>query len=456
MFRVRSVLYSFLVIFFLSSCASLPPVNDIIYGPLNFRSPSMAGPRGELTPAQSKRIWERLARDSGSRDLLTRQTLVIEELTGRPLIVGNKVTLLISGEVTYKAMTKAIRAARDHINFETFIFEDDEVGRRFADLLIEKQREGVQVNLIYDSAGSFNTPAAFFQELMSYGINVAQFNPVNPLKAKKADFLTHRDHRKILVIDGKIAFTGGVNISAVYSSSPSGAKVKGEPWRDTDIQVEGPAVAEFQRLFIDTWNRQKAPELAERNYFPKLDQKGNDLIQLVGSTPGERNRDTYVMYVSAITFAQKSIHLTNAYFVPDEQTVRALMDAAQRGLDVRIILPSTSDSSLVFWAGRSYYSELLESGVRLYERGGGMLHAKTAVIDSVWSTVGSSNFDLWSFARNDEVNTVILGHDFAAEMEAMFAADLKASEEMTPEKWKSRPLPGRIRELFSRLISYWL
>ncbi len=441
----------------LAGCATLPDVGDIIYGPLDIRMVRVVGARGELSAQRSKQIVERLQRQSGSTDLLARQTLVLQEITGSPLIAGNKATLLKDGEATYGAMMKAIRGARDHINFETFIFEDDEVGRRFADLLMEKQEQGVQVNLIYDSVGSKNTPEDFFKRLRDCGMKVLEFNPVNPLKARKVDFLTHRDHRKTLVVDGEIAFTGGVNISGVYSSSPSGLGSGGkEPWRDTHVQIEGPAVAEFQKLFLDTWKRQKGPELAERNYFPELKPKGNELIQVIGNTPGEMSRVTFIMYVSAITFAQKSVHLTNAYFVPDEQMVRALMDAAGRGLDVRLIVPGGSDSALALNAGRSYYAELLESGVKLYERRGGMLHAKTAVIDGVWSTVGSTNMDLWSFARNDEVNAIILGQDFASQMEEMFEGDIKASNEIRLEEWKSRPLTSHLKEWFSRLLSYWL
>ena len=439
-----------------AGCATLPDVGDIIYGPLDFRSPQVVGAHGELSPTTSKRIIGRLERESGSVDLLGRQTIVLEEISGNPLIAGNKATLLINGEATYGAMSEAIRNARDHVNLETFIFEDDEVGRRFADLFIEKQAQGVQVNLIYDSHGSDNTPEAFFERMRDAGIKVVEFNPVNPLRAKKVDLLTHRDHRKILVVDGKIAFTGGVNISAVYSSSPSILGKSGLPWRDTEVEIEGPAVAEFQKLFLDTWSQQKGPELAPRTYFPELKLEGSDLVQVIGSTPGERNRVTYVMYVSAMTFAEKTIHLTNAYFVPDRQTLSALTGAAQRGLDVKLILPSTSDSNLVFYAGRSHYEDLLESGVKLYERKGGMLHAKTAVIDGVWSTVGSTNMDLWSFVRDDEVNAAVLGEDFAAEMEAMFASDLRASDEILPAEWKRRSLGNRLKELLARLLSYWL
>ncbi len=444
-----------LLLLVIAACATLPDAEDVIYGPLHFRTPRVVGARGELSPERSKRIVERLGRQSGSTDLLNRQVAVLEEISGSPLIAGNQATLLKDGKATYDAMFKAIRGARDHINFETCIFEDDETGRRFADLLVEKQEQGVQVNLVYDSAGSRNTPAAFFKRLSDSGVKVLEFNPLNPLKAKKIDFLTHRDHRKILIVDGEIAFTGGVNISGVYASSPSKPGSGGQPWRDTHVQIEGPVVAEFQKLFLDTWKRQKGPELAQKNYFPELKRKGDELIQVIGSTPGEENRLTFIMYISAITFAEKAIHLTNAYFVPDEQTMRALMDASKRGLDVRLIVPGTSDISFAFYAGRSHYGELLKSGVKLYERRGGMLHAKTAVIDGVWSTVGSTNLDLWSFARNDEVNAVILGQKFSSEMEAMFADDIEASNEIKLEEWKSRPLTSHIREWFSRLL-YWL
>ena len=290
---------------------------------------------------------ERLKRSVDPTDILERHTAVVESVTESPLTKGNKVTLLADGQAAYAAMFKAIQNAKDHINLETFIIEDDEMGRKFADLLLQKQAEGVQVNLIYDSVGSFSTPAAFFQRLRDGGIQVVEFNPVNPLKAHGQWLLTHPDHRKILIIDGKVAITGGINISSVYSSRLSGRReVEGAPlpWRDTDIQIEGPAVAEFQKLFLDTWQKQKGPKLSERNYFPDLKEEGNALVRVVGSTPGQNNRITFIVYVSAITFAEHSIHLTNAYFIPDDQILDAFTDAARRGVDVKIILPAITDS----------------------------------------------------------------------------------------------------------------
>jgi cardiolipin synthase len=355
--------------------------------------------------------------------------------------------------------------ARDHINLETFIMDDDETGRRFSDLLLKKQAEGVQVNLIYDSRGGFRTPAPFFQRLRDAGIQVLAFNPINPLKARKSWKLAHPDHRKILIVDGKVVFTGGINISSVYSSSPSGRRRRSGgkqgkkapiPWRDTDVQIEGPVVAEFQKLFLETWRLQKGPKLSDRNYFPDLKAAGNALVRAVGSSPGESNRLTFVLYVAAITFSERSLHVTNAYFVPDAETVKALRDAAGRGVDVKLVLPGNTDTSLTLSAGRYYYSGLLKSGVKLYERRDVLLHAKTAVIDNVWSTVGSTNMDFWSFSSNDEVNAVILNKEFASEMEKMFAADLAASHEIRLEEWEKRPWLNRIKEWFSHQFERWL
>ena len=192
------------------------------------------------------------------------------------------------------------------------------------------------------------------------------------------------------------------------------------------------------------------------HYFPALKEEGQALVGVLGSTPGEANRLTFIMYVAAITFAENSLHMTNAYFVPDPQTVEALTDAAKRGVDVKIILPGTTDSSLVQYAGQYYYSDLLKSGVKLYKRRNALLHAKTLVIDGIWSTVGSTNMDFWSFSSNDEVNAVILSREFATEMEKMFAQDLAESDQVRWEDWKRRPLSLKIKEWFSHLFARWL
>ena len=341
----NTLFHSLLSVFFLSvllGCASLPKVKDVVHEPIDAeKPPTIIGSHGPLSPKASKAVIDRLKQKSGSEDLLKLYVSLMEEISGSPLVAGNSVKLLIDGPATYAAMFAAIQDARDHINFETYIFEEDEVGRRFADLLLKKQAEGVQVNLIYDSLGSLKASAAFFQRLQEGGIQTLAFNPVTPLIVW-GPRVTHRDHRKILIVDGRVAFTGGVNISGVYSKSLSGRaqdEKTPESWRDTHVQIEGPAVAEFQRLFLDTWAREKGPELPKREYFPPLKQEGKDLVQVIGSTPGQPNRNTYMMYLSAITFSERFVHLTNSYFVPDQETVKALTDAAKRGVDVKLILP---------------------------------------------------------------------------------------------------------------------
>jgi cardiolipin synthase len=443
-----------------NGCATLPNVSEkIAEAPATQEPAQITSSKGLLSPQQSKAIMERLKSSANPTDILERYIAVVESVTESPLTKGNKVTLLIDGQAAYAAMFKAIQSAKDHINLETFIIEDDEVGRKFSDLLLQKQAEGVQVNLIFDSIGSVSTPAAFFQRLQAGGIQVVEFNPVNPFKAHGYWLLDHPDHRKILIIDGKVAIAGGINISKVYSSRLSGReKVKGAPLpvRDTDVQIEGPAVAEFQKLFLNTWQKQKGPKLSGRNYFPVLKEEGNALVRVVGNTPGQDNRITFIVYVSAITFAEHSVHLTNAYFIPDEQTLGAITDAARRGVDVKLIVPSTSDILLALQAQRYNYSELLKAGVKIYEYRNAMMHAKTAVIDDVWSTVGSTNLDYWSLLSDDEVNAVILNREFAVEMEKMFAADLAKSDQILWEKWKKRSVVERGREWFAHLFAHWL
>ncbi|MCX5870692.1 MAG: phospholipase D-like domain-containing protein [Deltaproteobacteria bacterium] len=443
-----------------NGCATLPNVSEMIdEAPTAQKHPQIVSSKGLLSPQKSKAIMERLKRSADPTDILERHNAVVESITDSPLTKGNKVTLLADGQAAYAAMFKAIEKAKDHINLETFIIEDDETGRKFADLLLQKQAEGVQVNLIYDSVGSMNTPASFFQHLHDGGVQIVGFNPINPLKAGEEWDLTHRDHRKILIVDGKVAIIGGINISKVYSSIPLRRKQNEKApihWRDTDVQIEGPTVAEFQKLFFDTWLQQKGPKLSERNYFPVLREEGKSLVRVVGSTPGETNRIPFIVYVSAISFAEHSIHMTNSYFIPDDQIVKALTDAAARGVDVKIILPGISDSQLALQAQRYHYSELLQSGVKIYERNTSLLHAKTAVIDEVWSTVGSTNMDFLSLLKNDEVNAVILSHEFAVEMEQMFARDLADSRQILWEEWEKRPLLPRAREWFVNLFFRWL
>ncbi|HEX5804636.1 MAG TPA: cardiolipin synthase [Azospira sp.] len=445
-----------LVILPLTGCATLPDT-DLIIARHAEQAARFENARGPLRAQQSAAIVAELKRQSGDIDILDKQIALEQAIAGSPLVVGNKVTLLKDGAATYPAMFDAIRNARDHVNLETYIFEDDEVGRQFADLLLETQRRGVQVNLIYDSVGCLNTPQAFFDRLRDGGIAVLEFNPVNPLTARKEWLINNRDHRKLLLVDGKIAFLGGINISSVYSSgsilrrAPSRPAGKTE-WRDTDLRIEGPVVAELQKLFVETWSKQHGPPLAAKDYFPALRAAGNDIVRAIGSTPDDPYSLIYLTLISAIGNAEASVHLTIAYFVPDPQLLDALTDAAARGVEVKLILPGHSDSNIVLHAGRAHYTALLRAGVRLYERRGALLHAKTVVIDGVWSCVGSTNLDWRSFLDNDEVNAVILGRGFAAEMQAMFARDLEVSDAIDLATWERRPLFFRLKEWGARLL----
>ncbi len=396
-----------------------------------------------------------IGREDAQRD----HAALMEAVGGSPLTQGNRATLLIDGEATYRAMLKALREAKDHINLETYIFNDDEVGDQFAELLLKKRAEGLAVNLIYDGVGCRKTAKSFFRRLRSAGVKTLEFNPVNPSGAVGGKSVFHRTHRKLLIIDGTIAFTGGINIGRAYLKSRRRDDVVSPPedfWRDTDVMVEGPAVAEFQKLFFATWKSQGGPALSGGDYFPDPGRKGGHAVQVVGSTRGPMNRSTYLMYAAAIACAKKSVHIVQSYFAPDRPLLEALTDASRRGVDVRIILPGSTDHAVVRRAGRQRYGQLLGAGVRVYERQGAILHAKTAVIDGVWSTVGTTNLEMWSLAYNDEINVVVLGPEFGALMEKSFAHDLRQSKEILLQEWNKRPLSERAGEFFSSLLAPWL
>jgi cardiolipin synthase len=291
---------------------------------------------------------------------------------------------------------------------------------------------------------------------------VLEFNPVNPLTAKAGWDVNQRDHRKLLIVDGQTAFLGGINISSVYSggSFSPGSKDNRpgnkQPWRDTDLQIDGPVVAELQKLFIGTWEKQKGKPLAPRAYFPSLTRQGDEVVHALGGSPDEPYSVIYATLISAIDSAETEILLTNAYFVPDPQLIASLKGAVGRGVDVKLVLPGATDSALVFHAGRSYYDELLSGGVKIYERQNVLLHAKTALIDGVRSTVGSTNLDWRSYLHNQEVNAVVLGKDFGERMRAAFNADLAASKHITAEQWQQRSPLQRAKETFGRMWQYWL
>lgn len=416
---------------------------------------------GPLSIARSTAIIELLKARGAPSNFLDLHLAIEEAIVDSPLTTGNQVELLEDGPATYQAMLAAINAATDHINMETYILEDDEVGQRFSAALIARQQQGVRVNLIRDSVGSLGTPNVFFNQLKAAGIQVLEFNPVNPLDASEGWQVNQRDHRKLLIVDGRTAFIGGINISSVYSggSFQLSSKVRPGnqlPWRDTDLQIQGPVVAELQKLFMATWEQQLGSAPLPARYYPPLERAGDELVRAIGSSPEDPYSLIYATLISALRSAQGEIWITNAYFVPDPQLLESLKTAAARGVDVRLILPSISDFWLVFNAGRAHYEELLVAGVKIYERRNALLHVKSAVIDGVWSTVGSTNLDWRSFVHNQEVNVVILGGNFGSKMRAEFLADQAQAQPISLQQWQQRPLLVRFKEQLGQLWEYWL
>jgi cardiolipin synthase len=444
----------------LAACASLPAVGEGKQASSR-AAPTVATPNGALPTRQASallaRRWARATPDMKALALLE------EAATGVPLIAGNKVTLLFDGPATMKEMLAAARGAKSTINLETYIFDQDPVGIEFADLLIEKRQQGLTVNVLYDAVGTFGTPQAFFDRMKAAGITLMPFNPVNPAARKGKWELNNRDHRKLMVVDGNVAFTGGINISSTYANSsffgsrrtPNKEDGKKVGWRDTHIKVEGPAVAALQYSFVNNWVHQDAGELPEANYFPPLAPAGDKIVRVLASDP-DKGFEIYKSLVLAIQESKKSIHITSAYFVPDPQIVDALCAAARRGVDVRLVLPGVTDHGLVLHAGRAFYDQLLANGVKIYHLQVAVLHAKTAVIDGTWSTIGSANIDRRSFIHNYELNVIVLDPAFGQDMENAFSEDLRDSTPVNREEWSHRPWADRVKEWASRLTEYWL
>jgi cardiolipin synthase len=385
-----------------------------------------------------------------------------------PLVEGNRVDLLQDGPSTYAAMFAAIEGARDHVNLESYILEAEGPGEEFARRLIERARAGVRVNVLYDSFGSIGTPARYFDALRAGGVGVCEYNPLRRVGTLLSRALHLRDHRKLMVVDGRIGFVGGINISPVYSlgSSPlSSLAGSGAPppdaadkpgWRDTHVRVQGPIVAQLQRLFVGHWNRFSTCALGHGDYFPELAPAGAQLAAVAACDAGRRRNPFYRALLAAIRTARHRIWLTTAYLVPTRRLARALVRAARRGVDVQLLLPGTSDFWAPLQAGRSHYGRFLRAGIRLHELHDTLLHAKTCVIDGVWSTVGSSNLDWRSFLHNAEANLVVLDAGLGGEMERMFEQDVARAREIDRAGWARRGWRQRLAETVARRFEFFL
>ena len=456
---MRALARVVLLAFALGGCATLPDVDSWQrFGAAQPYDPSKF--RGPLTQTQAEAVLAKLPRKGDDSDILERQAALEEAVAGTPLVPGNDVTLLNDGPAAYKAMFDEIERATDHVNVEFYTIDDEATGMRLSEVLLRKRAQGVAVNVIYDSVGSIQTPREYFDRLSKGGVNVVEFNPVNPLTAAMGWRLNHRDHRKLVIVDGRVAFTGGINISGVYSG---GSARRGSPdegtelgWRDTNVRIAGPAVADLQRVFLASLKKHCKEPVEERNWFPETKPQGKNPVRVIASSPDDTVPSIFVTLVSAIRNAARTVHIAMAYFAPDPQTLDALKGAAARGVKVQLILPSYTDFRPILYAGRSHYTGLLEAGVEIYERQERLLHSKTIVIDGIWATVGSSNIDWRSFLHNEELNVVILGQDFGRQMEESFRRDLAKSKRIALEDWKRRSVASRLMETTARVWEYWL
>lgn len=460
----RGLVVALFVSLSLGACATHPPARPAANSGAPSASIRVDDESGPLSEAKAATAVRNIEVEDKHGGLLAFHLREVEAVMTTPLAVGNDAHLLIDGPQTQEAMLGAIAGARHYIDLETYLVEASEVGERLAALLEAKRAEGVAVRLLYDSIGSLTTPPAYFERLKAAGVAVCEFNPVNPLRSQGDTRLrlNNRNHRKVLIVDNGTAFTGGVNISSVYSTASFGRKSKGqsrkEGWRDTHVIARGPVVDQFQKLFDSTWRDQDCPgaDQPKTHAEPSPARAGNLAMRLIAADPLVERSELYVALLSAIEHARKRVWLTYGYFVPDERVLRSLQDAARRKVDVRLVLPGFSDFWAPLYAGRSRYSALLEAGVRIFERHDALLHAKTAVVDGVWSSVGSTNLDWRSFVHNYEADLLVLDNGFAKELEQLFELDESASREVTESEWERRGVKSRLLEWLARSWEYML
>jgi cardiolipin synthase len=363
-------------------------------------------------------------------------------LLGPSIVAGNRVVALQNGDEIFPAMLAAIRSARRTINFETYIYWSGDIGREFADALSERARAGVKVNVVIDWAGSIKMDDALLDRLRSAGVHVEMYRP---LKWYNLGRLNNRTHRKLLVVDGAVGFTGGVGIADQWD----GHAQNPEHWRDVHFQVEGPVVAQMQAAFNDNWIKMTGEVLNGGDYFPALTASGDTDAQVFIASPAGGSESMHLMYLMAIAAAKTSINLQAAYFVPDDLVLAALLAARRRDVRVRVLLPGAHiDSETVRIASKAHWEPLLEAGVEIYEYQPTMMHNKVLVVDHEMVSVGSTNFDPRSFRLNDEASLNVYDHEFAQRMSQVFEDDLAQTRRYTLEMWRQRPLKQRLVEKF--------
>jgi len=374
-------------------------------------------------------------------------------------VEGNRLRLLRNGSAAYPEMLSAIAAAEQQILLEMYWFGSDTIGQKFAAALADAARRGVEVAVIFDAVGSVGASDEMFAELSRAGVQVIEFNPIAPWKQRfRLSRLTRRDHRKILVVDGQTGFTGGINIADYWLSLDEG----GAGWRDDMLRIDGPAVAGLCDCFARVWERLRGRKLRMPDALlapppPASGRRTNAAaVRVLGQRFLRTQREISRAYSHYLRGAKRRIFIANSYFVPDGRVLRALARAARRGVDVRIIVPGQSDVDIVRHASRAVWGRLLRAGVRIFEWEESVLHAKTAVVDGVWSTIGTFNFDYMSLRMNLEVNVSVLDERFAERLEASFLEDFERCREVLPVDFRFRPLGQRLLEYLAYRLRKFL
>lgn len=366
-----------------------------------------------------------------------------------PFTTNNNVDVYVDGIQKFDNLIKDIKSAKHHIHLEYFIIKDSEIGRKIKDLLIEKSKQGVKIRILYDDVGCwrFWFNRKFFNEMKSHGIDIMPFLPAKfPIIGSK---LNYRNHRKIVVIDGEIGYTGGINIGDEYI----GKNKKFGYWRDTHIRLKGSSVYMLQMIFLIDWYYTTKEVILNKKYFPKMDYCGDSMVQVVASGPDSDWEAIHYAYFTAICQAKKSIYIETPYFIPDESILRALKSASLSGIDVRIIFPNIADHKMVNNASYSYFEDILKSGGKVYLYNKGFIHSKIVIIDDKIASSGSANMDLRSFMLNFEINAFIYDKDIIKVMTKDFFDDINQSEEINHEKFKNRSIIKKTRESIARLFS---
>lgn len=367
-------------------------------------------------------------------------------LLGPDIVRGNRVQELINGDQIFPAMLKAIRSAQKTVLFETFIYWSGEIGDQFADALEERARAGVKVHVLLDWVGSLKIEDKVLDSMREAGVEVHRFHP---LRWYDLGRINNRTHRKLLIVDGCIGFTGGVGIAPPWTGNAQDA----DHWRDSHFRVEGPVVAQMQSVMLANWGKATGMILHGSEYFPELAEVGDQQAQMFHSSPSGGSESMQLMYLIAITAAVKTIDLASAYFVPDAMARQALVAALNRGVRVRIITPGKhTDEQTVRHASRALWGDLLKAGAQIHEYRHTMFHCKVLIVDGLMSSVGSTNFDPRSFHLNDEANLNVYDRGLAARLTQVFEQDLQRCRRITLADWERRPLPEKMRER----VSAWL